>query len=55
MSINPAPDFSVRARRLMKEYKEIQKIQSCKSDPVFTVILQNISFCKNLKFLLLIE
>ena len=46
MSINPAPDFSVRARRLMKEYKEIQKIQNCKSDPVFTVIFQNIFLWK---------
>ncbi|KAM7354555.1 ubiquitin-conjugating enzyme E2Q-like protein 1 isoform 1-T2 [Cochliomyia hominivorax] len=41
LSINPTPDFSVRARRLMKEYKEIQKIQSCKSNPVFTVELIN--------------
>ncbi|XP_005177574.1 ubiquitin-conjugating enzyme E2Q-like protein CG4502 [Musca domestica] len=39
--VNPTPDYSVRARRLMKEYKEIQKMQNCKSDAVFTVELIN--------------
>lgn len=51
MSINPAPDFSVRARRLMKEYKEIQKIQNCKSNPVFTVnIIKSYSLYKETYF-----
>lgn len=31
------PDFSIRARRLMKEYKEIQKEHNSKKDPIFTV------------------
>ncbi|XP_075154104.1 ubiquitin-conjugating enzyme E2Q-like protein 1 [Haematobia irritans] len=41
MPMNPTPDFSVRARRLMKEYKEIQKVQSSRNDSVFTVELIN--------------
>ncbi|XP_036328615.1 ubiquitin-conjugating enzyme E2Q-like protein 1 [Rhagoletis pomonella] len=43
MSVNAqhAPDHSIRARRLMKEYKEIQKMHNSKRDPVFTVELIN--------------
>ncbi|XP_053959136.1 ubiquitin-conjugating enzyme E2Q-like protein 1 isoform X2 [Anastrepha ludens] len=43
MSVNAqhAPDHSIRARRLMKEYKEIQKVHNSKKDPVFTVELIN--------------
>lgn len=34
-------DTTIRARRLMKEYREIQKIQSLRPDPIFTVELVN--------------
>lgn len=37
VNIQHAPDHSIRARRLMKEYKEIQKVHNSKKDPVFTV------------------
>ncbi|KAL9928576.1 ubiquitin-conjugating enzyme E2Q-like protein 1 isoform 1-T4 [Glossina fuscipes fuscipes] len=39
--LKTVPDLNIRARRLMKEYKEIQKIQNSKKDPVFTVELIN--------------
>lgn len=43
--ISPSPnnavtkptDTTIRARRLMKEYKEIQRLQSLRADPIFTV------------------
>uniref|UniRef100_A0A034VUD2 E2 ubiquitin-conjugating enzyme n=1 Tax=Bactrocera dorsalis TaxID=27457 RepID=A0A034VUD2_BACDO len=43
MSVNVqhVPDHSIRARRLMKEYKEIQKVHNSKNDPIFTVELIN--------------
>lgn len=34
-------DTTIRARRLMKEYKEIQRLQSLRPDPIFTVELIN--------------
>lgn len=37
VSIPKPLDSTIRARRLMKEYKEIQKIQTARPDPIFTV------------------
>lgn len=38
----PKPvDTTIRARRLMKEYKEIQRLQGLRADPIFTVELLN--------------
>ncbi|XP_004530266.1 ubiquitin-conjugating enzyme E2Q-like protein 1 [Ceratitis capitata] len=41
VNVQHAPDHSIRARRLMKEYKEIQKVHNGQKDPVFTVELIN--------------
>lgn len=40
VSIPKPLDSTIRARRLMKEYKEIQKIQTARPDPIFTVCLK---------------
>lgn len=37
MKIPPPMDNTIRARRLLKEYREIQKIQNASSSPNFTV------------------
>ncbi|XP_077284842.1 ubiquitin-conjugating enzyme E2Q-like protein 1 isoform X2 [Arctopsyche grandis] len=37
----PPPPKSVRARRLMKEFKEMQRLQQSRPDPIFTVELVN--------------
>lgn len=54
--ISPSPnstvskpvDVTIRARRLMKEYNEIKRIQSLRNDPIFTVSFIMVLFSFNL-------